>query len=108
MGPLSPGRLIIPALQIVVGDYVDMEKVRDLVKLLAWWHYFQNTWIADTPHNADEFTKRLYPHLNKTDRLLVIEIDPNNSQGWLPEEAWNWLLQRRVPRLPSLPPPPFR
>ncbi len=56
----------------------------------AWWHYFDATWIVSTNHSADEYAKLLYPHMETTDRLLVVQITAD-KQGWLPKDAWDWL-----------------
>ena len=55
-----------------------------------WWHYFDTTWIVSTPHGADAYARLLYPHMDTTDRLLVVKITPD-KQGWLTKEAWDWL-----------------
>ena len=58
-----------------------------------WWHHFEATWIVAAPCTAHQFTQLLYPHMETTDRLLVVKIT-NDHQGWLPKEAWDWLNQR--------------
>ena len=57
---------------------------------LEWWHFMEHTWIVVTGHSPDQFAKFLYPHIMNTDHLLVAKLD-RDHQGWLPEEAWNWL-----------------
>jgi hypothetical protein len=58
-----------------------------------WWHYFDTTWIVSTTRGASEYAKLLYPHIETTDRLLVVRITKEH-QGWLPKDAWNWLNER--------------
>jgi hypothetical protein len=55
-----------------------------------WWHFMEHTWIVSTNHSADEYAKLLYPHMLRTDHLLVIKLQ-KDYQGWLPPEAWEWL-----------------
>lgn len=59
-------------------------------KSYNWWHYLDHTWIVSTKDPADDFAKQLYPFLTKLDRLLVVKIT-REHQGWLPNEAWEWL-----------------
>jgi hypothetical protein len=55
-----------------------------------WWHYFQTTWIVVADHSAHDYAQFLYPHIETTDRLLVVRIT-REHQGWLPKDAWDWL-----------------
>jgi hypothetical protein len=55
-----------------------------------WWHYFDATWIVATSHTANSFAQLLYPHIETNDRLVVVRIT-RDYQGWMPQEAWDWL-----------------
>jgi hypothetical protein len=59
----------------------------------GWWHYIDHVWIVNTTMSADQFAKALYPHITKSDSLLVVRLR-REHQGWLPEEAWKWLNER--------------
>lgn len=58
-----------------------------------WQHPTESTWfITSFTHRADG----VYSHLSmfidkKYDRLLVIEVNQTNKQGWLSKDFWNWL-----------------
>jgi hypothetical protein len=28
--------------------------------------------------------------------FFVIKVDPEDSQGWMPERAWDWILRRQI------------
>lgn len=56
----------------------------------TWWHFLTNTWLANTVPTATEFAQKLYPHITKSDRLLVIEVK-GRGDGWLPKGAWDWI-----------------
>jgi hypothetical protein len=58
-----------------------------------WWHFIEQSCVVTTFHDVDTYSKLLLPHIEKTDSLLVVEITPNQFQGWLPKEAWDWLKQ---------------
>lgn len=61
----------------------------------AWWHYLGSTWLVDTTLTADGVWKRLAPHVDKNDSVLIIGVT-HDSAGWLPPDAWKWLKERRV------------
>ena len=57
-----------------------------------WMHYINDTWILSTPSSAKEIFEVLKPLIDEEeDYVLVVEIEPSNSQGWLPKKAWEWL-----------------
>ncbi len=66
----------------------------DAIKSLgSWWHYLDSTWLVDTNfYSANSVSEKLTPHIDKNDNLLVIGVK-NDYQGYLPEDAWDWLYQ---------------
>ena len=73
----------------------DYTPFHEEVKKLAdgWFSYFDDSWIINTNLNAREIAERLYPHMTKEDRLLVIRL-AGEYYGWLPQEGWKWLANR--------------
>jgi hypothetical protein len=69
-------------------DYSGLE--RELKRSHRWWHYLKSTWLIQTEESADELWERIAPHIHRDDRVLIIEVR-DNSQGWLPREAWAWV-----------------
>jgi hypothetical protein len=59
----------------------------------AWWHYLGSTWLVDTSLNAKGIWDRLAPQVDKNDFVLVIGVT-RDYQGWLPQDAWEWLNSR--------------
>jgi hypothetical protein len=58
-----------------------------------WLHYIDSTFLVFTPYSPDELTKKLMPHFEATDSILVVPVTfPIN--GWLPLEAWTWITER--------------
>ncbi len=57
---------------------------------------FRNTWLVDSLLTAPAAYNLLDPCLDKAagDRLLVIEVNPNNRQGWMPKPLWDFLAAR--------------
>jgi hypothetical protein len=55
-----------------------------------WWHYLGSTWLVDTSLDAQGIWNRLKSHIDANDRMLIVGITKDNN-GWLPQDAWNWL-----------------
>ena len=69
----------------------EYKKLYDAIRASGkWWHYLDSTWIVATDESAQQIWNRLKDHIDKNDYLLIIEVR-DNSQGWLPEKAWNWI-----------------
>ena len=61
-----------------------------------WWHYLDSMWIVITDEKPQQIWNRLAQHVDKNDYMLIIEV-LDNTQGWLPEDAWTWI-HANVPR----------
>ena len=62
----------------------------EIIEFGEWWHYFGDVWIVDTELSANDMTDVLRQHMGPKDDLLIAGIQPP-YQGWLPEDAWEWL-----------------
>lgn len=51
----------------------------------------ETTWLLKTRKSAQEIYDGLKAYLDSNDRIIVIEVVPANAQGWLSQDAWNWL-----------------
>ena len=80
----------------------DQKAVKEIIKnhpgITNWWNYIPFVFLVVSPLSADELSEALKPH-TKDASLLVIETNTRNSEGLLPEPAWNWI--RRRSRQPS-------
>src|SRR5260370_12564296 len=69
--------------------------VEVLQKLGHWCHFFDKTWLIQTNQTADDIYNQLASFINNDERLLILEVKPGAMyQGWLPQEAWDWIRQR--------------
>ena len=59
-----------------------------------WWHFLESTWLVDTSLDASGIWKRIEAHIDPNDFVLVIGVT-RDYQGWLSEEAWNWINDHR-------------
>lgn len=58
---------------------------------LQWWHFIEQSCVVTTNRALHDYVGQLLPHIEETDSLLVVEITPHQFQGWLPQQAWDWL-----------------
>jgi len=61
----------------------------------AWWHYLESTWLVDASLDANGIFAKLKPHIDNNDYVLVIGV-MRDSAGWLPQDAWTWINERRA------------
>lgn len=58
------------------------------------WHYLGSTWLVDTTLTAEGIWKKLSPHVDADDSMLIIGVTSDYS-GWLAQEAWDWIYARK-------------
>lgn len=56
-----------------------------------WWHYLSTTWLIVTPMEPVEYSELLKKCIYKGDRFFIVDITNQKRQGWLPQEAWDWI-----------------
>lgn len=72
----------------------DYSNLYDAIKSCgAWWHHLGSTWLLDTNLTAKGIWDRISPCVDKNDAVLIIGVT-RDYQGWLPQDAWEWLNQR--------------
>ncbi len=69
------------------------EALYDKIKGLgsSWWHYLDSTWIVDTHLSPADTREQLRAVLDASDSLLILNITNDASDGWLEQDAWNWI-----------------
>lgn len=55
-----------------------------------WWHYIGTSYIVASTLGVNALYNAIFPGIPKR-YLLIIEVDPNNTQGWVPPDAWTWI-----------------
>jgi hypothetical protein len=58
----------------------------------GWWHYLESTWLIVTNETPGQLWNRISPATDKNDSVLIIQV-VNNTAGWLPQGAWDWINQ---------------
>jgi len=74
-------------------NYVEFHNTLITTKgIINWWHYLESSYILIvesniTATNISDFIRQIAP--NKY--FFVAEIKLENHNGWLPQEAWEWI-----------------
>lgn len=63
----------------------------EIQSLGPWSKYMDRTWMVATHIGLQEINDRLTRHLGQADRLLIVRLETGHFQGWLPNEAWEWI-----------------
>lgn len=54
----------------------------------VWCTYWKSSYLIKSNYtSANEVSNLITPHLDKNDRLFIVEVK-NNYQGWLSEKEW--------------------
>jgi hypothetical protein len=64
-----------------------------------WWNHIPTLFLVESEFSADEITEKL-KKFSRDANLLVMEVNPQESEGWLPERGWNWIRRRSDSSLP--------
>ena len=72
--------------------------------------YAPNCWIVWTSRPVSDFYYALRPQIADQDAMLIVGLDMNERNGWLPKPIWDWIDRKRFqtlpPPAPLAPPPP--
>lgn len=87
---------------------VDLDALKEFIKtdpvFRGWWNHIPFVFLVTSDEDAAAISEKLKPY-TKTAKLLVMETNPAESEGWLPERSWSWI-RRRDQRSPSRLPNP--
>jgi hypothetical protein len=76
---------------------VDVEALQAFIQTSEmfenWWNHIPAVFIVSSSRGTDAIVERIR-RLTGDAKLLVVEINPNESEGWLPDRAWRWLRKR--------------
>lgn len=57
----------------------------------AWCSYWKSSFLIRSDYtSANALYMTIEPHLDKNDKIIVIEVK-NNKQGWLDKENWDYI-----------------
>lgn len=61
--------------------------------ILAWWHYLPASYIVKTTLAVNDLYNNVFPSIPAR-HMLIIEVNTENAQGWLPKDAWDWISKK--------------
>jgi hypothetical protein len=59
-----------------------------------WWHYIATSYIIASDYTLGTLHKDIMTRWPKQ-RYLLTEVNLDNSNGWLPQAAWDWIHKNR-------------
>ena len=81
------------ALKNVFKDYTPFYKA--IQQCGEWWHFLDSTWIVNTSYSADTVGKHLLQFIDQEKDFVIVARLQKDYQGWLPNEAWDWLNKKQ-------------
>ncbi len=58
--------------------------------ITSWWHYVSGgTYFVCSSLSVNQLYNLIYPVLPGR-HFIIMEVEPKNQQGWLPQKAWDW------------------
>lgn len=76
------------------GFHSDLTEHPDVIN---WWHYVKSVYLIKTSVAVNELSEMVITLLRRYSlnvRHLVIEVNLDNRQGMLPDEAWKWIQEQ--------------
>lgn len=84
-------KVYLLAFDPVKSDGVALHRIiKDSVYITDWWHYLPSTYILVSAYTLDTIQKQIRDKW-PDNHFLLIEVNRLNHNGWLPQEAWDWL-----------------
>jgi hypothetical protein len=84
---------------------IDLVEVKQFIKnstiFKSWWNHIPSVFLVSSEMNVKFITKELKSFTHHSS-VLVMEVIPSNSEGWLPERAWSWIRKRSPSRADEL------
>jgi hypothetical protein len=81
----------------VLDPTIDLQSLKELMRtkseIRAWWNHIPGCFLIATDWDANRLTDEVR-HATHDARLLVMQVDPSVSEGWLPERSWQWIRRR--------------
>jgi hypothetical protein len=74
-------------------NYPDLHET--IESLGEWRKPMESTWLIKTSWSSDRISQLLQKHIDKNDRLLVLDFDPSAATGWLLTEDIAWIQSRK-------------
>lgn len=57
----------------------------------AWCSFWKSSFLIKSYLSANAISNKITPHLDQNDRMIIVEVKPNNYQGWLSNDNWEYI-----------------
>ncbi len=61
---------------------------------LCWCTYWKSSFLIKSNLTADQISDKITPHLDSNDRLIIVEANSTNYQGWLGKDQWAFIHEK--------------
>jgi hypothetical protein len=83
---------------------LDLDALKEFIKTSDlfenWWNHIPGVFLVVSHESAGRISDALRRY-TKEARLLVIETNVGESEGWLPEKSWKWIRRRSSEQIVS-------
>lgn len=56
-----------------------------------WCHLLESVWLISTNESLTQWREKLMKVMDKNDRLFIVDITRQSTEGWLIQETWDWI-----------------
>jgi hypothetical protein len=67
--------------------------IRDSDIFQNWWNHIPGVFLVTSTRSVETVSDEMKSMVGSA-RYLVMEANPAESEGWLPEQAWRWISRR--------------
>ena len=89
-------KMFVVAIDVLAPTF-DPDAIRIVLKnsqiITGWWHHIPGCFLITSTADANRLTDEIRTATGNA-RLLVMEVKPGASEGWLPSKSWEWLRRR--------------
>lgn len=86
--------LVFDRWQIGISMYKLHEAIKSSPNIKTWWHYLRSCYIIISDLDIVELRKAIRKIIPKK-RFLLMSVNLDQSDGWLPKEAWDWIRKNK-------------
>lgn len=96
MADMVPKRTYVVTVNLL-DPTLDLGALHEFIKTTPifenWWNHIPGVFLVISDRDPAAISKALKPYTHNA-RLLVMEVNPAESDGWLPEVSWKWIRRR--------------
>lgn len=62
---------------------------------IDWFRYADYCYLVYTSKDISTWKARLKPFVEPNGHLFIINVDPNEYNGWMPKNLWPWIEDKK-------------